>query len=352
MELSMLADKYLGHHGGVDFLSAGSFACRVHEVTRSETATTPLIASVFWQAFLASPAAVRALELAGASPLALTRGEAFIIRHGANWPRHDLIILDPEFNLSEPGIAKAEATNNELAEGWDRFRSSRRAFSPQLETLIRRAGLDSVLAVEASNVQSFGVIVMRPPKLEFTHCPLPAWEVVAQPGGIRSTAGVIAKDISGRIGLTVALHAVPISANRVTVNGMLGSLVSRDAVSDSCFIEVQTCPIPPARGLSGPLSGITPRAYEQVSFEGVASGMVSTIVTGWSPDLPFTQPYSQLKVLTKPDTNPGDSGAALIDGTDHILGFSFYRTGFNASVEFSSWIWAESVFEAHGLSMI
>ena len=62
-------------------------------------------------------------------------------------------------------------------------------------------------------------------------------------------------------------------------------------------------------------------------------------------------PNSQLKVLTRADTNPGDSGAALLDSQDQVLGFAFYRTGLGAPIEFSAWIWAETVFNAHGLNV-
>jgi len=39
-----------------------------------------------------------------------------------------------------------------------------------------------------------------------------------------------------------------------------------------------------------------------------------------------------------------------MDGIDNVLGFSFFRTGFGEEVEFSAWIWAESVYEALDLS--
>lgn len=77
--------------------------------------------------------------------------------------------------------------------------------------------------------------------------------------------------------------------------------------------------------------------------------MMETIVIGWSPDVPFPFPGSQLKVLTKAVTAPGDSGTALIDESNHVPGFSFFRTGFNAKMEFAAWIWAESVYDIHSL---
>ena len=36
-------------------------------------------------------------------------------------------------------------------------------------------------------------------------------------------------------------------------------------------------------------------------------------------------------------------------GTGQVIGFAFDRTGYGASIEYSSWIWAEFVYTAHGL---
>jgi hypothetical protein len=76
---------------------------------------------------------------------------------------------------------------------------------------------------------------------------------------------------------------------------------------------------------------------------------MSATIEGWSPDIPFVQPYNQLKVFTDDKTAQGDSGAALLDGANYILGFAFYRTGINATPAQSAWIWAESVFTSLNL---
>jgi len=240
------------------------------------------------------------------------------------------------------------ATDEQLSLGWERFRDRKRLTNVNFR-------LFESIAIEASNAQPYGVIVAKRPELTFTRTPSPPWSVspvgVSSGASSLSTAGIVAKNALGKVGVTAALHGVG-SATQAIVGFMPGFVVGRDAISDSCFIELQNPPIPPSGGLRGPLSGVTPRVLENVRFEGVASSAVTTVVTGWSPDLPYALPYSQLKVLTKADTNPGDSGAALIDSSDNIIGFSFYRTGFGAAIEYSTWIWAESVFQAHGLSVI
>jgi hypothetical protein len=103
------------------------------------------------------------------------------------------------------------------------------------------------------------------------------------------------------------------------------------------------------RGAKGPLSGMSPRVMEVVEFDGIRSGKTTTTVTGWDPTILTVESYIQNKIVTEPVTMPGDSGAALIDGDGHVLGFAFYTTGMNARPQHSAWIWAESVYRAHGL---
>jgi len=205
----------------------------------------------------------------------------------------------------------------------------------------------------------FGILVAAPPRTALTRSPSPAWRVdpnaVAGATAEPSTVGVVAKNSKNQIGVTAALHALG-SARFAAVAGQKGVVVSEDIVSDSCFIALENCRIPsvpPACGLAGPLRGLTPRVLDPVHFDGIGSkGSVNTVVTSWSPDLPFVLPYSQLKVLTKPVTISGDSGAALIDRSDQILGFAFLRTGFGETLEFAAWIWADSVFSAHALTLL
>jgi len=55
------------------------------------------------------------------------------------------------------------------------------------------------------------------------------------------------------------------------------------------------------------------------------------------------------KVYTSADTAPGDSGAALINADDHIVGFAYRRSRYDAATQYSSWVWAEQVYMAHRL---
>jgi hypothetical protein len=146
----------------------------------------------------------------------------------------------------------------------------------------------------------------------------------------------------------VALHAIKDQKN-VMIDGVPGTVVSTNPITDSAFVEVplQAKQQAPVKFLSG----VTPRNPEPVSFTGIGSGgMKRGKVTGYSPQLPTVSPNAQLVVTTDPISTTGDSGAALLDGDGVVLGFCYEVSEFGAPNPYSSWIWAESVFKAHGLS--
>ena len=135
----------------------------------------------------------------------------------------------------------------------------------------------------------------------------------------------------------------------VYIDGNLGTILYGDKVSDGCFIEVPQL-APAVQQVGGPLLGLTPRRGEQCDFERIASGRITTIITAWDHRIPWMKhPLLQLTVDTDPDTLPGDSGSALIDNNRCIVGFAFLRSGISNRWGFSSWIWAESVWDALGL---
>jgi len=197
-----------------------------------------------------------------------------------------------------------------------------------------------------------------------TAVPSPYWSVLPPPFSKEdSTVGAAVTDTHGHNGVTMALHSLLASGSSVVPGTtqveiqvdrkgtrIKGTVQSVDQITDSAFVLADLPPLsPPLRGAKGPLRGVSPRANEKVTFEGHASGSANATVTGFSPDLPLVLPYSQLKVFTTPKTALGDSGAALLDADDNILGFSFYRTGIGQPIEFSAWIWADSVYAAHNL---
>lgn len=378
LSLSEMGDKYLGEEGGIPLTDVGRNCNEIGQAIGDTTRAIPLIATIFWQAFMQSPAFPRALERAGASFLAMNNGERFILCHGMGYfPRHDLLVFDPHFPREEPSsVFPVEASPDELIDGWRAFvRAHYTAISSAFGGIILRHGQGA--AVEVVQAQPFGLIVAAQPAVELigssapqaqAYYPSPAWGVAASPNQSPDcTVGVIAQDLSGREGVTTALHGLQglqAGTTKVYVNGVEGTIDSQDTnlMQDSCFIQMtgiasqqQSAGIvsaPTVPTVKGPLKGMTPRSGEAVKFEGCTSGQVTTYVRAWTPDIPWAiEDWIQNRVLTDPASSPGDSGAALIDGNDSVLGFARYvsASGAPGAVSFSGWIWAETVFKVHQL---
>lgn len=356
MDVSELLDAKLGYRAKSKFRGAGWES--LHGLTLDEERTDPLLASLFWQSVLGSGHLDAALQKAGASPLAMTTRERFVISHSKG-SRFNLIVFDPGYR-GDPVAVEVRATPEQLLRGWERFRRSFRGSRLVAPPYL----IDERAVLEAGKADDYGVVLSEVPTVEFTSAPRPA---LSMTGARSASVGVLATDKLGRSGFTTARHAVIGSGRALgasvtvsTPSGIVtGTVVEEDAITDSAFVEIapgtilgSTTPV------AGPLRGRTPTSYQSAEFDGVTSGLTSTSVTGWSPELPFFFRGSQLKILTKPDTAPGDSGAALLDdpsalgllgASPHVLGFAFYRTGFGATVGFAAWIWAESVYDALGL---
>jgi hypothetical protein len=92
------------------------------------------------------------------------------------------------------------------------------------------------------------------------------------------------------------------------------------------------------------MTGKLPRGHEIAEFDSAVSGNLETTpIIAWSMELPDCQPHYQLKVYTNDDTNPGDSGTALVTQTDdHVVGFAHEVSSGN--IRYSSWMWAELVY--------
>src|SRR5712691_6757980 len=103
--VSEFADDYLGSEPGVNLSHTSESAVKVLEVVGGdEAAASPLVATMFWQAYTRSPAFHTLLaERAGVDPSSDT-WEAFVIRHPlfGGEPRHDLIVLSSAYVGDEP----------------------------------------------------------------------------------------------------------------------------------------------------------------------------------------------------------------------------------------------------------
>jgi Right handed beta helix region len=342
--LQQLADLYLGAEAGPALWSLGKKSMALKDSLGQEEAASRVIGTLFWRALMASRQFDDVLREAGASDAARLRPDVVVVPH-AGGTRFDLVVLDPLFAGGEPSGMPLEPDVDDLVEGWRRIVSS--AGSGERGSRSMHLSLTDVLP-EIARATTFHVAVAASPELVLTNAISPPWPVGEEDEEATSTSGVVAIDALGRTGVTVADHAVR-GRQQVMVNGHLGTVVSSDPISDSGFVEVEIEEVTAARGARGPLSGVSPRQMEVAEFDGIRSGRTSTRVTGWDPTILTTESFIQTKIVTEPVTLPGDSGAALVDGDGHVLGFAFYTTGLNAQPAHSGWIWAESVYRAHGL---
>lgn len=382
MDLREFADRHLGSEEGarvLDVVDRGMKE-RLQSGLREDHADRlePLLATIFWQIVLASPEFAQVLErlqIRGSPHLA---AEFIVVPHG--WeqrPRYDLVLLSHGLRGEESLKLELRDLNLDLMAGFRAWQARRWFELHRLDYHFwpyghhRRAdfyGLISSIGPEFApgllREMDFRILAARMPETEFTAVPPSPWAVNVGAAPVAdSTAGAVVRDGHNRVGVTASFHAVvgsrasllsslslPIG-NRVYVDNQAGTVVDADPVSDSVFVELAQLPggVTPAV-TAGPLIGVSPRQNEKVTFERLNRGTISATVQGWSPDIPFVYPFNQLKVFTNDVTKTGDSGAALLDRSGFILGFSFWRTGINATPAFSAWIWAHSAFDALKLS--
>jgi hypothetical protein len=342
--LDGLMDLHLGNEPGPPLWAAGDATRKVSGELGEERAS-PFLATAFWRALRDTSAFFGALDYAGASPETFERPETLLVPH-AGGTRYDLVVFDAARRAPEPSVAVVAPSPEELALAWERIAER---YAPREGPLRRLPPLLVEAALgEVADVTEFGIVVVPQPEMVLTGCPSPAWAVGCAGDEPTSTAGVAARDSEGRTGVTVAAHAVD-GCDQVVVNGRRGKVVSTRPVQDSCFVEVDLDPLEMSGRALAPLRGVSPRQNEHAEFDGLQSGRTSARVSGWDPTILTVEPYVQNKITTDAVTMPGDSGAALVGSDGSVLGFSFYVTGMSYAWPFSCWIWAESVFLAHGL---
>jgi hypothetical protein len=227
----------------------------------------------------------------------------------------------------------------QIFDGWQAWRRGRNDPLAQLNL-----ALEAVLAE-----QPFGMVLTAQPWTQVSGIPDRCQDVSG--GKSDGAVGAIVRSMkSGNVGVTAAAHVVGTATN-VQVNGKSGTVVQTDQIADACFIEMDPSDLPTAgsKGGKGVMKDMLPRGQEKVTFEALRSGNAETIeayITAWSLELPAVDLLNQLKIYTNLVTNSGDSGAAVVSSTDdYLLGFAHERCDDDAR-QYSSWIWADQVYQA------
>lgn len=316
----------------------------LHAATRSEAVTDPTIAAILSQVVMLSRQFESAMRARGLSPGDTVDRDVFLLRTRLR-DGYMLVIADARLGGAQY-VEEVQLTLSlrSLSDAMERWESSTPARPVGVGELFDQ--MDKLALLQPS------IAFIHRPTMIKTSSPVPAWAVSVSTNGGRATAGCVVRCNCGcgKEGVTTARHAFahPAAHASVTVDGVSGLVHTDDAVSDSVFVEMSTRPIPASSmGVAGYLSGVSPRLNAPASFCGATSGSVTTAVQSIDPSLLQVSRTNQSRVYTPAVTNPGDSGAALIeDSSDHVIAFAHERTPAGAFIEWSSWIWADSVFSA------
>jgi hypothetical protein len=347
--LSALMDDLLGSDTGVPLTLAGPSSALVARTVGSPDTGQSFLAGVFWWLFTRSEAYRDVKRRLGASK----RARPIVVSH-ADGTRFDLLFLDPRRRRRRNAI-RLEGEQTQA-----------RFVSPvvpheRLNALLHRSKLDSFLesgtllssAQELAATSIFGVAIVNAPREVSTCAVSPAVPLKKRGNNAVATLGSFLAEAEKPVDTclaTTANHAVGRRWRTLTIDGVVLDVIRRHNQSDSCLARVNRAVLNGRQrnGFKGPLRR-TPRTNCPAAFDGAASGITRTIVTSYDPAIIDPQPDEMCRVYTEADTAMGDSGAALIDEDDFILGFAWRRSRYDSPVQFSSWVWAEQVYMAHDL---
>jgi hypothetical protein len=212
-------------------------------------------------------------------------------------------------------------------------------------------GLGPDAIAEALWITRPEVAITRLPKMQPLCAPWP--HLAIDSWGKKSTAGVFCRDTSEVLGVTACFHGTGPIGTAVDVGSQNSSVALASNVQDTVFVPLtEGYIVPHVRGTRGVLSTRTPGQYDNVTFFGSSSGETATRIISYDAGLLRSRPTVQLRVQTLPNTNAGDSGAALINQDDQVIGFAFERSEFGEIPEMTDWIWAANALSALNLRAI
>jgi len=264
-----------------------------------------------------------------------------------------LLVLDPAVDISQSRrlTDEIDIEPHGLVAAFERLRPFlSKVLDARMLVILDSIGMEGI--AELLWVVQPEVVLSRRPKMVLLSAPSP--HLAISSGGKVSTAGIVCFDDAGDLGVTACFHGTGPVGTPVTVAGVAGVVKHADPVQDIVFIPMPHGWVkPPLYGLGGGRSTRAPSEAEPVSFEGAGSGArVSTRVKSHDAGILRKRHTMQLKVQTPADTNTGDSGSALVDDNDHVIGFGFERTAPGDFPELTDWIWAANALDALGLKPV
>jgi hypothetical protein len=227
-------------------------------VVKDSFLATQLVSTFVWQSYVGHRSETR--EGTSQKAKRLKAPMTYIVRHGRGYPRHDLLIFDPNIPPGKIEQGFVDISEDDLRSGWRQFRDIHSITSTSAPRWLASLSIQDVpeIAHEGMAAQRHFFIAMHPPRIVWT-------------SGLGLNLPLIAST------------ALPISKS-----------VKGSSIATAC------------KSCSGPLSGVTPGNGEEVSFHGATSGHIITYVIGWTPELPWFVPGCQSRILTPAVTNGGD----------------------------------------------
>ncbi|WP_432988579.1 hypothetical protein [Dactylosporangium sp. CA-233914] len=342
-----MMDRYLGSQVGAPLARSGSASGRIAATVAGNESPESLLAAIYWWTVTQSPRFADALHAIGAEGAPTHQ---ILVAH-AQGTRFNLLVMVDGF---ERGPRRLPMNLDQLVLADSFFRSQAARTATAADRLRQKYPEVSVQQVreairEISRAQKFGILVVGTQPEEPTRVPVPPVGVSTDATANCATVGAILVG-SRPSRVTTALHAVESTDCRINIGDANGTVIVRDATTDSCIVEIDgSLAVESLVGLAGVRRAVLPGIGEPAAFYRTVEGRIDTEILGVDISALDPQQSFASKVYTKPLTRPGDSGAALIDTSDRIVAFAVARSSIQASIAYSVWIWAEQTFTALGI---
>jgi hypothetical protein len=193
------------------------------------------------------------------------------------------------------------------------------------------------------------ILLTRRPRMIPLCVPSPHMKI--ESGEKISTAGVFCRDADDDLGVTGCFHGTGPVGTKVNVGLRECRVKHASEVQDLVFIPLgKGYDMARIAGLGGVRDDREPARADHVRFDGAVNQNRETRIFSTDTGLLRARPTIMLKLQTDPDTDQGDSGSALLDEHDKVLGFAFERTAYDDYPQFTDWIWASNALRALGLT--
>lgn len=347
LDPASLMDKLIGASKGVRLLDSGPAAHRFAQLVEPAERAEPLIAGVFWWAVWQGDLLMDSLLKHDVDPKSV---HALLVAH-AHVTRFDLLLLADDYS-GDPVRLPLRFYPEEVSDQFGYLRKvPRGTAADRIRQRYPQVSDDLVhdFIREVALAGEFGAVLAAKPDLDPTGVPDPAVNVLDLNSDREARAGLVLRH-NGQLYATSAMHTFSGIGSKARVGSADGEVIREDIITDSCLIQLDEDPqLPLLQGFAGVMRGILPPLGEPAWFGRPDDGRINTVVQMADMSILSPQQNFASKIYTLADTRNGDSGVALLDTSNRVLGFAVYRTGISARLPFSQWIYAEQSLAALGM---